>query len=48
MQSYFPEHDQIDKLVEGATEIYDKYRKLAEEKATAVRKQLERAPAATR
>jgi hypothetical protein len=46
MQSYFPEHDQIDKLVEGATEIYDKYQKLAEEKATAVRKQLERAPAA--
>jgi len=45
MQSYFPEHDQIDKLVEGTTEIYDKYQKLAEDKAREVRTQLERVPA---
>ncbi len=42
MQSYFPEHDQIDKLVEGTTEVYDKYQKLAEDKARDIRNQLDR------
>jgi hypothetical protein len=45
MQSYFPEHDQIDKLVEGTTEIYDKYQKLAEDKSREVRSHLDRVPA---
>jgi hypothetical protein len=45
MQGYFPEHDQIDKLVEGTSEIYDKYQKLAEDKSREVRVQLERVPA---
>jgi hypothetical protein len=45
MQGYFPEHDQIDKLVEGTTEIYVKYQELATKKTVEVRAQLDLVPA---